>query len=417
MKRVIAAYVVAVAAVVWIAAAAPSAEPLAWIADHDRAVESARQQGRLLFVVHLSGDFTDNSPTSRPALVYASLALVGDEVREFLSTRCVLTYRHVGHPTVFAPQEPPGHKANHSQAGEQEFAIAYVCLPDERVLHFIPGFVSDKELLSELQFAEACYFDMLRFPGDEQAQAVREAHLAAARPAALEAFHKLVRVRADQRPKGAAASGLETAIAAARQVRHERLAQRLGMNWQAREFAAVAAALAGHAALENDAAHLVLSDHPLPALEQIQRPLYEAWSGQRFWKTRRYGDVRQWIALRSGKGRPMLLVVEGESPATSAKSAKDPLAWPLKTQQPLPYVEEFEVLTLCLDDLAAWLREKGLGPISHPAGHSIRYVVFGRSGQFVSAISQRDGVGKLISAMQAAGQTGETAAFNARSRE
>jgi hypothetical protein len=91
-----------------------------------------------------------------------------------------------------------------------------------------------------------------------------------AHPAALEAFHKLVRLGANDRAKGAASGGLESAIAAARQVRQERLAQRVGMNWPAREFAAVASALAGHAALENDAAHLVLSDWPLPALVKVK---------------------------------------------------------------------------------------------------------------------------------------------------
>ena len=390
------------------AGAARSAEPLAWVDDGAQAARQAEETGRLLFVLHLSGDFSSGTMRQRPFLVYQGIALADDEVRQTLATRYVLTWRHVGQPAVFAPEDSTRGKSKLRQ--QDEFAVAYVCLHDGRVIHFLPGFVTSKELLAGLKFAADCCEEFMRFPADEQVAAAQQMHRDAASERSRAEFSKLVATTArdDATPRSETTGTLTSLLVTAAKLRGQRLTARLGRNWTAEEFPKVAAALGAHGGTSGDDVHLVLGEHPLPPLDELAAPAYAAWSGQRFWQpSGRRAEIEEWIVSHSGKGRPLLLAVEGE-PGSGVKD--DPLTWPIKDSVPLPNRDDFDVLTLSLDDLAVWLTDKELGPIKHPAGRQVRYVVFDRRGEMAGAIYERDRLSKLVSAMNAASRTGETAA-------
>ena len=403
-----------------LAGAASSAEPLTWHSDLSAAAEEARDSGRLLLVLHLSGDFTAGDARQRPLVVFESLALTDEPVRELVRERFVLAYRHIGPPAVFhvsngPPPKPAAKKREEDftlPQAHDEYAVTYLCLPDRRVVHFVPGFVTARELLAELQFADYLYDDFARFPAAEQDEAVRHAHLEKAPAKSRQKFETLASLKLDERAAPTAGE-LARSLNAARQIHDQRLGERLGRNWKAAEFPAVAAALSAHGSTQRGESHLVLAAHGLVDLESIERPAYTIWSGRRFWsESGRREEVAQSIAAVAGKGRPLMLVVEVDRPAEAGRN--DPLAWPPKPSDVLPRLDQFDVVTLSLDELAVWMTDKGLGPIKHPAGQHVRYVVFNREGQLVAAVHERDRQSRLISIMNAASRTGETAVSSER---
>ena len=165
-----------------------AAEPVAWLADEAAAITRARKQGKLLLVVQLTGDFAKNSAESREAQIYRRVTLADRRVAAALADRFVVTYRHVGEADTLQRQYPPKQKPPLAPA---EQAITYVCLPDLRVLHCVPGFVSADELLKELAWVEGAYSKLLQAPEAEQPLALRTAHLAAVAKADAALFAKL----------------------------------------------------------------------------------------------------------------------------------------------------------------------------------------------------------------------------------
>src|SRR5689334_2395417 len=85
--------------------------------------------------------------------------LVAAERIAWLAERFVVTYRHIGEADTIQRQVPPKQKPI---ALPPEQAISYVCLPDLRVLHVIPGFISADELLREIAWVEAAYSKLLQ---------------------------------------------------------------------------------------------------------------------------------------------------------------------------------------------------------------------------------------------------------------
>src|SRR4029078_11629216 len=66
-----------------------------------------------------------------------------------------------------------------TQPPHVEFALNYVCLPDLRVLHFVPGFLGSNELLAEMAWAEKSYTAIPVWPAAEERLVARKAHKAA----------------------------------------------------------------------------------------------------------------------------------------------------------------------------------------------------------------------------------------------
>ena len=130
------------------------------VADRAAALRQAWKQDKLLLVIDLSADFlagTDQSPEWK---LYRSLALTDPRVAELLAARFVVTNRQVGQSAglQFAADN------KERPAAASEYALAFVCSPSERVLHFIPGLVSADELLRELEWADASNAGRLRYP-------------------------------------------------------------------------------------------------------------------------------------------------------------------------------------------------------------------------------------------------------------
>jgi hypothetical protein len=211
-----------------------TAADFALVAIRAAAVNQARQQGKLLLAVDLSGDFLAGDAQSPEVKLYRALALADPRVAELLAARFVVTFRHVGQSVdvrVIA-----GKDERNAPLGD--YALAFVCIPGERVLHFIPGLVSADELLCELTWADALNRERLAASPADKEWLVRQRHLAAVSADNLKLFRESYDSKWREGFQAPAARGPEAllpAIRAARKVRDQALLRRLKSNWPAHE--------------------------------------------------------------------------------------------------------------------------------------------------------------------------------------
>ena len=427
--RWLACVLVAAAAAQAAAAAAQAESPPLWL-DRDAALAQARKQGKLLFVVHVSSDFTQDAAASREARLYRTTALADPRVAKLLAERLTPTLRGVGETGTLR-------LAKKDKAADQDFAIAYVCLPDERVLHFIPGFVSSDELLAELTWAERCYADLTKLPAGEQPLAARRAHLAAVAKSDLPEFARRFPSRwdAEELLAGESTVELPDAAAAARATFDSMLAARLGPQWHREASAGGLAPLAAHGGVAGELAHFILSEFPLAALGDLASPAYAACSGHRlFTNPKRRADLAAWWALSRKAGKPTLLVIGDDdyfaassyfamvprfrsgpggllrSPPTTAQRSRPlpratfvepptpppgasadapPFQWPPKDATGLPGLSKLAVQVVTLDELSLLLSDAALPPVSYVRGQPLRFLVHD-----AARISDRGAFGK-----------------------
>jgi len=412
-----------------LASATAQAETSALWLDRDAALAQARKQGKLLFVVHVSSDFRENASESREARLYRTTALADPRIETRLAQRLTPTVRGVGEAGSL-------HLARTDKASEQDFAIAYVCLPDERVLHFIPGFVSAAELLAELEWAERCYADVAKLPAAEQPLAARRAHLAAIAKADLPEFARRFpsRWQEDSLPEGESTVDLPHAVAAARATFESMLLMRLGPQWRRDAQAGGLAPLAAHGGLAGELAHFVLSEYPLAALGDLAGPAYAASSGQRFFTyPKRRADLAAWWALERRANKPTLLVigdddyftassyqpsippprslrsrmsaranlVESPSPPLAPAADAPPFEWK-KAAAGLPDLSKFAVQVVTLDELSLLLSDALLPSVSYVRGQPLRYLVFDARGFRIAQLSSDATPARLAAAMREA---------------
>ena len=379
-----------------------------FLSNYAAAVAAAKRQGRLLFVLHLSGDFTAPDALGDEGEAYQSLALSDERVIAHLRDRYVATFRQVGPPATLNLVAVRG-KLNPVEPKRQH-AMAYICLPDERVIHFIPGFVTAKELLAELTWAEGCYFDFIRFPPAEQPLAVRQTHLAAVGPADVELYSKDVKTRwlLDAPIRDVGPDDLTAVVHGARQLRTARLDERFAGPENALPSRVFYDALADHAGLAPSAAHLVLSEYPLVPLAQLAQPLYEVWTHDRYWQLQpRRQEIKDWFLSRVGKGKPLLLLVTIQKPPIGEPQRRQLIAWPPKDGD-LP-LAEFNVLELSLDELTVLTADAGLPALTAERGRLPRFVVYDRAGRRRAVVTSSDGISRLRTAMKASSQPGVAA--------
>jgi hypothetical protein len=329
-------------------------------------VAQARREGKLLLVVHLSGDFAQNSAESPEAKLYRNYILGDPQVARLVRDRFVVAMRSVGtaqctpriHPVPKKePRTPPGTLLP-PPVERVEMAVAYICLPDERVLHFVPGFVTPAELCAELKWAEAAYARVAAAPSSAWPAGWRERHVAAVEPSDREAFASLFESRwpAEKKAtaptlsdellidKGApaeepgsehpapeyATSDLNAAMRASLALWRFAYDQQAG---QKNEFKAEAAleraqqtspatsVLAAHGRFGKNLAHLVLAEFPLVYLNDLAAPAYEACSGERFWQTslRRQELSHWWAQCRASRRHTLLIIASDLSDEELAK--------------------------------------------------------------------------------------------------
>jgi len=254
-----------------------AAEPVQWQADRVAAAKEAARRGKLLLVVQLSGDFVVNSSDSPEAVTYRTAAFSNERVRQALTDRFVVAYQQIGPANGLSVVLPKRSKS----PPPDDFAVTYVCLPDSRVLHFIPGFVTVDELLAEIAWVERHYSTLVQASAAEEEAVWRQCHVAKLPQVDAALFHSLFspRWQAGQLRDGPSTVDLPAVTVAARTTFEQTVAARSAVGRDRRSLHA----LAGHGALGVEFAHLVMSEFPLIALRDLERPALESWAGRRFW--------------------------------------------------------------------------------------------------------------------------------------
>jgi hypothetical protein len=389
------------AGIVLFVARSESAADIPWLTDRPLAVRQAAEQGKLLLVIDLSGDFLVDPATAPEAKAYRALAISDRRVAELLASRFIVTFRHVG-PSA-ALQSTVAKAKGERPLPPADYALAFVCLPSQRVLHFIPGLVTADALLAELKWADACNRERLRTSPDEQEWFVHEKHRSAALPADRKAFfaHSASKWRDGLQSRAPLTlNDLLAAMRAAKAVRDQSLIDRLKPNWTSfADQRMLLAALAAHGDLEPTLAHLVLAEFPLPRLAEIERPLYEIASGQRFWQPPPGGNaVLAWWADVRKSGTATLLVVRDDPFYAAELGEGERLVWP-----PLPgfrltrHLRAIGSRIVTLDELAMLVAGAGLEPIRFTAGQSPpRYVVHDARGFRLVQLSAREGTNQRL---------------------
>jgi hypothetical protein len=398
-------FLLACSAVLLLAAAAAGEDRSLWLADRNEATRQAAGQGKLLLIVQFSGDFAVGGDASSEAATYRAAALADARVARLLARRFVVTYQQVGSAESLRRLSPVK-----NQPLRVEYALTYICLPDQRVIHFIPGFVSSEELRAELAWAEQCYAQTLH-ERTAEALAARQAHRGAVAKADLPLFERAVqsRWRDDLLVNGPSTVELPAILAAACGTLETSLAQRLGQGWQRTTAAKAVPVLAKHARLARDAAHLALSEFPLVALGDLERPAYEAFTGERFWRaSRRRQELADWLRRESSAGRPILLVVSDDAFSRELITT-NPLVWPPAKSDALPLLPKFAVEVVSLDELAALTTDAMLGAIEYRAETPPRYVLLAASGKTMTPLFKGASLTRLAQAMNAAAGAGALA--------
>lgn len=377
-------------------AAADDAAP--WLADRNAAIAQARKQGKLLLFVQLSGDFAKNSANSTEARAYQGIALADPRVAKELAGRFVLHYQNVGEAESLRKLTPAK-----ALPPRPEFAVTYVCLPDLRVIHFVPGFLSSGELLAELAWAEKCYALTAGLSEAEELLAIRKAHLAAVVKADLPLFERGFKSRwtAEGLASGPSTVELPATLAAARGGLELSLVQRLGKSWQKIPSQDALAALAAHGSLAREMSHVLLSEFPLTPLGDLERLAYECGSKERFWQaTRRRETLAAWWKKEVAASRPLLLVV-ADDPAAKPGAEATALVWPPAKTDTLPLLAKFAVEVVSLDELATLLAD-AKQTLNYPAAELPRFVLFAAGGKLAGHLDRTTSPTRLAQAMSAA---------------
>ena len=383
-----------------------------WFDNRTDAALHARKEGKLLLVVQLSGDFAKNAADARELQIYKSIAAADSRVAAELHNRYIPLWQHVGEAEALRKLPPAPLRSKAAAEQRTEYSITYICLPDERVLHFVPGFVTSDELLAELAWAEKCYAKVAAVPAADEELAVRQAHRAAAAKSDLALFHKRFPSRwsGDALAEGPSTVDLPLGLSSARDTVAESLAQRVGGRWAGTDRPALLAALAAHGPIGRELAHMVLSEFPLISRSDLERPAFEACSGQRFWAaTRRREKLAQWWKESLASGKPVLLVVADDAHAPTA-SRGDAFQWPPEKADSLPLLPLFACELVSIDELAALATDAPLPAMSYRAGQSPpRYLVFSAGGKPAAQLSKSAGLTRLSQALEAASNTGALA--------
>lgn len=395
----------------WPLAGATAQEKVAWLSDRAEVAIQARKDGKLLLVVHLSGDFAKNAADSAEAKTYRAAALADPRVRKELSSRFVVLYQQAGEAEVLRKL-----LAAKTQPVRTDFALTYVCLPDLRVIHFISGFVSADQLLGELAWAEKSYATIAGLPSADEPLVARKAHQAAIAKSDWALFERSFKTRwtAESLANGPSTVELPAVLTAAHGAVELSLAQRMGKSWQRLGAQNALPPLLAHGELGRDLAHLVLSEFPLVSLGDLERPAFEVCTGHRFWQaSRRREALASWWKTETAGSKPLLLVVADDGLSQSASDASGHV-WPPAKPETLPLLAQFAVQTVSLDELAAVASDAGLDPLTYRATNPPRFVTLAAGGKSPVLLGKAASLTRLAQVMSAAKSgTGALAATTA----
>jgi hypothetical protein len=375
-------------------------EPAAWLSDRSEAAAIARKQGRLLLFVQLSGDFTKSAADAPESQLYQRLILSNPRVAEALAGRFAISYELVGEaksmPRLASPAGKPAGGRAAGAAGPKfahkppEMAIAYFCLPDQRVLHLLPGFVSPEEFLAELEWVEQVYSRLAKAGEAELTRTLRIAHreMLDAKDLELLANQFPSRWANDAEPPDYSIIDLPQTLAASRAVWDWAQGQRLGIGrslnlrdplrrTQLVARSGTLSGLAAHGRWGPDFAHLVLAEFPLAYLSDLAGPVYESCTGQRSWHiSPRRSEIAKWWAACAKQGRRTMLIVASEATDTSTElSQSEQLADQQQGNRPPQFSNEDAIelaelwrvasRVVTIDELAALITDVELPPLAY----------------------------------------------------
>jgi hypothetical protein len=202
-------------------------------------------------------------------------------------------------------------------------------------------------------------------------------------------------------------------------IRQRELLERLKTSWPAESRKELIAALAAHGSLEPWLAHLVLAEFTLPPLADLQQPLYQAASLQRYWQVPTGPEsLRTWWEMTATIGGSRLMVVGDDPFLTEQVVPREELDWSLSAGAIGKDLKQFAVREVTLDELAWIVHEVNLEPIHFRSSDGPpRYLIHDNRGFRLAELSARDGTTKrLAKVLHALVNSGDLAAATSAER-
>lgn len=373
------------------------AADVVWETKLPAAAASAQKQGKLLLIVQHTGDFTADPTAAKEARLYQSVTLADRAVEDALAERFVLVCQAVGPPASF--RQIAASKAR-TTTPAKPLVLTYICLPDQRLLHCIPGFISSAELLAELAWAERAYHEVCSTPAEKQSLALRDAHLAKLAVADLALFSASFTSRWHEGAlkHGPSTVELPQALAAAKATLVRSLAAR-SMTGRSK---LTLSALGAHGSVGVELTHLALAEFPLVDLADFARPAFEACAERRYWESSvRASEIAAWWATEKAAGRPVLLVV-GDDPFATRDEKEELFAWPPRAVTLPGGIERFTTRHVSLEELAQLVSDADLDPLTYAAADGPpRFLIYDGAAKPSVRISRREGLTRLTQAIAA----------------
>jgi hypothetical protein len=382
------------------AAANRAAEPI-WMSDLAEATAQAQKQGKLLLVVHLNTDFAVDGRASKAAQLFRAVALSEDELQKRLQSRFVVVCQGAG-----ASDRLRGAAATRGKATSrvEPTALTYFCLPDGRVLHFVPGYLTSSELGAAVDWVEATYAQLLRVPSREMEHALRECHAQRIHAADRQAFAASFPSRwsAGELKAGPSTADLPAALTAARNTFARSLRQRVASETGPRG----ASVLSTQGTIGAELAHLVMSEFPLISLADLQRPAFETWARQRYWAaSSRREMLAAWWNERVDRDEPALLVIADDVFAWVEPTAADPqdavaqdtVTWPPAASAVAPELQRIATQIVSVDELAQLMADADIPAIRYSLAHGPpRFLLARGGGEAPLVIRKSEGTARLV---------------------
>jgi hypothetical protein len=377
-----------------------AAEPL-WLADASAATALAQKQGKLLLVVHLTTDFAVDARTSREAQLFRAVGISDDALLKRLASRFVVVCQGAG-----ASDRLVGVAATRgkSTSRSEPTALTYFCLPDGRVLHFVPGYLTSAELSAALDWVESTYAQVLRVPSREMEHALRQCHLQRIHAVDLQSFAASFPSRwsAGELKAGPSTTDLPAALTAARSTFARSLTRRVAGENGPRAISVLSA----QGTIAAELAHLIMSEFPLISLVDLQRPAFETWARQRYWAASpRREMLSAWWNERVEQDEPALLVVADDVFARRELADVDPkeaFTWPPAADAEMLELERVAVQVISVDELAQLMADVGISTIKYSLTDGPpRFLLARRGGETPLVIGKSEGTARLVRVLAA----------------
>lgn len=289
--------------------AATFADAVRWVSLRT-AMQTARQEDKLVMIVQGPGAIgtgTANSPTTSipAAKAYRSAALADERLTSFYEFRVTAAYRPTGLETEIRID-------GKRQKFSHQNVVTYFCGVTDTLelltVHLLVGIPTPALLESHCDWATQLWNRVRELPVADRTAAVVAAHSA--------------RLRPGDTPVDAAATDeqLQLQIQAAARHRDDRLKQRFGVNWPAKEQSKLLGSLRPVANADDTSGHEILAANPLIPFGRQEHACFRELTRQASQRGRLC--LPQVLAQQQGE-RPLLIHVD----SSEASPDFDPDQW------------------------------------------------------------------------------------------